>query len=136
MTLDANPDARSYLLPARQRLDDARALLDAGRTNGCIFLAGFAVECLLKAVILTNSTPRERPELLVRLKEDFGHNVVRLRQEAARRGVHPGEAERSAFRTLTGRENDIRYDARVQSLQIARRVFEAATTLSRWAEGK
>lgn len=100
MPLDANPDARSYLVPAPQRLEDARVLLDAGRTNGCIFLAGFAIECLLKAVILANSTPQERPQLLVRLKEEFGHNLRTLAREVARRGVPLGRTEDEAVRRV------------------------------------
>ncbi|HVS69734.1 MAG TPA: hypothetical protein VHQ47_00595 [Phycisphaerae bacterium] len=40
---------------AERRLDDARALRDTGenaRANGAIYLAGFVVECLLKAKLL------------------------------------------------------------------------------------
>lgn len=136
MSLDANPDARAYSVPARQRLDDARVLVENGRTNGSIFLAGFAVECLLKALILVNSTPRERPRLLERLKAEFGHNLDALRREAARRGVHLGPAERAAFVPLNSWNNNIRYEARVQSLQAGRAVLAAAEVLFQWAEGR
>lgn len=40
---------------AELRADDAQALLDTGqkaRTNGAIYLAGFVIECLLKALLL------------------------------------------------------------------------------------
>ena len=90
----------------------------------------------MKALILVNSTPRERPRLLERLKAEFGHNLDALRREAARRGVHLGPAERAAFVPLNSWNNNIRYEARVQSLQAGRAVLAAAEVLFQWAEGR
>ena len=46
---------------AQVRLDDARALLDAGRTSGAYYLAGYAVECAVKAVITSAFRQYEMP---------------------------------------------------------------------------
>lgn len=39
---------------AEERAEDARTLLDAGRWSGAYYLIGYAVECALKACILTH----------------------------------------------------------------------------------
>jgi len=56
----------------KHRLDDARVLLDHGRWRGAMYLAGYAVECLLKA------------KLMVR----FGcSHLLKLEDELIRRGL-------------------------------------------------
>jgi HEPN domain-containing protein len=75
MSLEENPDTRAYYVPARRRLEDARVLLKCYRYDGARYLAGFAVECVLKALILVNSTPKERPTLVARLKGEIGHDL-------------------------------------------------------------
>ena len=43
-------EARLYYRAAKQRFDDAQLLLGAGRTTAAIYLAGYTVECFLKAL--------------------------------------------------------------------------------------
>jgi HEPN domain-containing protein len=63
------------------RLQDARALSDARRWGGTIYLAGYVVECLLKAVLLARLG-------LVALPEKYWHHdLERLVDEA---GLRPG----------------------------------------------
>jgi len=38
---------------AKQRFDDALLLLEMGRTTAAVYLAGYSVECMLKALILS-----------------------------------------------------------------------------------
>lgn len=57
---------------SRHRLDDARALLTASRWRGAMYLAGYSVECLLKA----------------KLMRMFGcRHLVELEDELQRRGA-------------------------------------------------
>ena len=37
---------------SRHRLDDAQALFEKGRWRGCMYLAGYSLECLLKAKLM------------------------------------------------------------------------------------
>lgn len=134
MSLESNPDARVYYIPARRRLEDARILLDNNRRDGARYLAGFAVECLLKALILAQSTPRQRPTLVTRLKGEFGHDLDALRKEIARRGLHPGDAELQAFRRLATWDNNDRYDPQLQSQEVAEATCTAAELLFGWAD--
>ncbi len=43
---------REQLKSSIHRLDDAKALLDASRWRGAMYLAGYSIECLLKAKLM------------------------------------------------------------------------------------
>ncbi|MDB5337830.1 MAG: hypothetical protein JWN70_3449 [Planctomycetaceae bacterium] len=43
---------REQLKSSIHRLDDAKALLDAARWRGAMYLAGYSIECLLKAKLM------------------------------------------------------------------------------------
>ena len=47
---------------AEQRAADAEALLNAGQWSGAFYLAGYAVECGLKACIAAQIGPHEYPD--------------------------------------------------------------------------
>ena len=47
----------------RHRLDDARALLDASRWRGAMYMAGYSVECLLKTKLMRIFNCRHLGEL-------------------------------------------------------------------------
>jgi HEPN domain-containing protein len=61
----------------KHRLDDARALLNAVRWRGAMYLAGYAVECLLKTKLMRMFDCRHLRE---------------LEAELLRRGVLPAQA--------------------------------------------
>lgn len=48
---------------SRHRLEDARALFDAKRWRGCMYLAGYAVECTLKTKLMRLFDCRQLREL-------------------------------------------------------------------------
>ena len=48
MALPSASEARPYYRAAKQRFEDARFLLEADRTTGAIYLAGYCVECMLR----------------------------------------------------------------------------------------
>jgi hypothetical protein len=53
MSLPHAEEAREFYQAAKQRLADSYLLLDHGRTTGSMYLAGYAVECMLKALVLS-----------------------------------------------------------------------------------
>jgi HEPN domain-containing protein len=48
---------------SNHRLDDARALFNAGRWRGAMYMAGYAVECLLKTKLMQRYSCRTLHEL-------------------------------------------------------------------------
>ena len=60
MTTPSAPDARLFFRFALQRHDDAQVLLRYDHTTGAVYLAGYGVECILKALILSGVPRKER----------------------------------------------------------------------------
>ena len=60
--------ARLFHRAGKQRFDEAQLLLEAGRTTGAVYLAGYTVECFLKALILAGVAKELRQELLGELR--------------------------------------------------------------------
>lgn len=72
---------------AEDRIADAKILLDAGRWSGAYYLAGYALECGLKACIakLTNQDDFPRDRKFV--EECYTHNLEKLLKAAGLKPV-------------------------------------------------
>ncbi len=57
--MPSSAQARCFYRAARQRFDDALLLLEMERTTAAVYLSGYIVECMLKALILS-AVPREQ----------------------------------------------------------------------------
>jgi hypothetical protein len=68
-------EARLYYRAGKQRFEDSQFLLREQRTTGAVYLAGYTVECLLKALILASVAPGLRRELLGELRGIRAHNI-------------------------------------------------------------
>lgn len=62
---------------AEMRLADAEALLVAGRYSGAYYLAGYAVECAIKACIAKQFRQHEFPDL-PRVRQIYTHGYETL----------------------------------------------------------
>jgi HEPN domain-containing protein len=70
-------DRRDLRALSRVRLSEAKALLKAGLPNGAYYLAGYAVECALKACIAKETQRYEFPEKK-RVDASYTHNLKEL----------------------------------------------------------
>ena len=59
MGMPADINARRYYRVAFQRLEDGKSLLEINRPRAAIYLTGYAVECILKALIVTSTPSQE-----------------------------------------------------------------------------
>src|SRR5439155_8365250 len=75
MALPRPTEARLYYRAAKQRYDDAELLLEAGRTTGAVYLAGYTVECFLKALVLAGVAPGLRKRLLREFRGSRAHEI-------------------------------------------------------------
>ena len=98
---------------ARTRLREAKSLLAAGHSGGAYYLAGFAVECALKACIAKRTRRHEFPEKKEVL-ESYTHDLSALlraaRLEAQLR--HEGQIAphlQGNWNIVTKWQNDSRY---------------------------
>lgn len=67
---------------ARVRLEEAKALLDAGRPAGAYYLAGYTVECALKACIPKRTREHDFPPPPNAVRDDYSHDLADLRKAA------------------------------------------------------
>ena len=63
---------------ARIRLKEARSLLKNGHYHGAYYLAGYAVECALKACIAKNSEQYALPPKVKIVQQIYSHNFEQL----------------------------------------------------------
>ncbi len=78
-------DRRIQLGASRRRREDADALHDAHRWAGAIYLAGYAIECSLKALICSNEGKNSFKDTRMfkrGVQGDTLHNLARLLPEA------------------------------------------------------
>jgi HEPN domain-containing protein len=70
-------DRRDFQVLSRLRLKEARVLLAARLYDGAYYLAGYAVECALKACIAKATRRHEFPDR-VRVNGSYTHNLKEL----------------------------------------------------------
>jgi HEPN domain-containing protein len=75
MGLPQSPEARLFYRAGKQRFDDAQILLRDQRTTGAMYLAGYTVECLLKALVLASVAPNLRAQLLGEFRGSRAHDI-------------------------------------------------------------
>jgi HEPN domain-containing protein len=137
MALPRPKEAREYYRAARQRYDDADLLLAAGRTTGAVYLAGYTVECMLKALVLAGVAPRLRLELLGQFRGSRGHDIEWLgslyRQHVS--SSLPKAVTRQLYH-VTAWSTDLRYAGNVVKRSDAEGFMTAVDAISRWADGR
>jgi len=66
---------------ARTRINEAKVLLENGRYEGAYYLAGYAVECALKACIAKQTQRQEFPDKK-RVDDSYTHDLAKLARVA------------------------------------------------------
>jgi HEPN domain-containing protein len=137
MGLPQSTEARLYYRAARQRYDDAELLLEAGRTTGAVYLAGYTVECFLKALVLASVAPGLRTELLTQFRGSHAHDVEWL-GALYRRNVGtavPRGVTRHLSRVASW-STDLRYATGVLKRRDADEFMESVVAVAIWADGR
>jgi HEPN domain-containing protein len=131
-------DARRYYRVSVQRLEEAELILSRlGLAHAAVYLAGYSVECILKALVLVRTPLRNRHATLKALKEDkrFGHNLAGLRDGAVARGALPPREIARQLAYVSTWSEQMRYDPTDRRLADAERFVVAARLVFRWADG-
>ena len=137
MALPTDTDVRKYYRVAMQRLDEARQILmNLELAAAAIYLTGYAVECMLKALVLSHTPRVARKRMLQSLKDDFGHNLRRLRAEIIARGVVPRPDIVRELLFVSSWSPELRYEPGPGDPREAARFLDAATAILAWADGR
>jgi HEPN domain-containing protein len=137
MALPKSNPARRYYRAAKQRYEDAELLLNSARTTGAVYLAGYTVECFLKALILDSVGARLRAELLKQFRGNQAHDLEWLATMYRLHGkaTVPSDVKQHLVR-VASRSTDLRYAARMLKTEEAEEFMESVEDISTWADGR
>ncbi|HZL35596.1 MAG TPA: hypothetical protein VFC78_09830 [Tepidisphaeraceae bacterium] len=135
MSIPSDHDARKYYRVAKQRLVEAELILEKlDRPAAAIYIGGYAVECILKALILVLTPARSRADALRSLKTDYGHSLLRLRDGIRRCGaIIPADVMGNIL-FATAWSPDLRYEPGPGDPDEAREFMRAVRTVVVWAD--
>lgn len=119
-----------------QRLDDARHLMKGDRTTGAVYLAGYAVECMLKALLLSQVAPSRRVGILADFRGKRGHDFRRLKADYLKYGGPPVPTTMiRPFAMVVSWTTDLRYFAGTIARADAKTFMANAENLIQWMDG-
>ena len=127
--------SQSFIRAATQRLDAAR-FLSPNYSLDKVYLAGYAVECSIKSLILANTSPTEQAETLEEISHGAGaHNIDILRGILARKVPRIPAVVFSAM-TEISREwsTNLRYIGKSVPSEEAERFLADVNTILAWVE--
>lgn len=137
MAVPSSIEARLFYRCASQRFDEAQVLLEAVRTTGAVYLAGYGIECILKALILSVVPSSEANAVLRTFRGHRAHDYEWLREEyRLNGGAHPPREVNRCFTLVDRWSTDLRYSPGNLKERDADSFFKAAKVILGWADGR
>jgi hypothetical protein len=127
-------DVRRFHVAAGQRFEDAQVLFAHGRSTGAVYLAGYAVECLLKAVLIARTPVSRRRRVWDSFRGKAGHNLDSLRYAVSRVGVSIPEHCLRHFVQVSSWTTDLRYYAGSKKKADAQAFLRSAGVMIEWLQ--
>jgi hypothetical protein len=127
--------ARRFYRVAKQRFDDALLLLEMERTTAAIYLAGYSVECMLKALILSAVPQAQEAELLGLFHGARAHDyewLLHLYVEKGGARMPPSVVP--YFARVNSWSTDMRYAPGTVAAHEAKAFLDAAVEIMTWAD--
>ncbi|HEX4608347.1 MAG TPA: HEPN domain-containing protein [Urbifossiella sp.] len=133
--MPADADARKYYRAAGQRWDEAKFLQKADMPVGAVYLAGYCVECMLKALILCQTPPKKRSEVRELFRGGKAHDYDWLRERYRLQGgsTMPPDVVQ-AFSEVIVWETDLRYEPGTMAEDDVLAFMRAADAIRSWAD--
>ena len=137
MPLPNAEEARPFYRSSLQRFEDARFLLEAGRTTGAVYLAGYGVECILKALILSALPAGGRQAMLSQFRGARAHSYDWLRTRYFENGGPPFPSDVSRALALVNTwDTDLRYQPGTTKRRDAEAFLRSAQRFIEFADGR
>jgi len=137
VAVPSSRNARIFYRAARQRFEDAEFLMGVDRTTAAVYLAGYSVECILKALILANVPRAEEKEILAMFRGARARDYVWLLRLYAERGGPdlPSELVLHFARVNTW-STDMRYSPGTIALRDVKAFLDSALKILAWGDGR
>lgn len=102
-----------------------------------VYLAGYSVECILKAVLLAVTPESQRPAVVGEVcRGRKGHDFSHLTGLLQKRGISWSGPIQTALGTLNDWSTDLRYETAEYDETDARKFLSRVDLVLDWAEGK
>jgi hypothetical protein len=137
MAVPGSQDARLFYRCAFQRYEEAEVRRQAAYTTGAVYLAGYGIECILKALVLMAVPANTRAAALKSFRGSRAHDYEWLRSIYLTNGGarFPPEITRH-FPLVNDWSTDLRYSPRSVRLEEAEAFMAAALAIIQWADGR
>jgi len=131
----SSADARLFYRCAIRRFEEAQVLFKAEYTTGAVYLAGYGVECILKALLLTAVPANQRATLLQSFRGAKAHEYDWLRSLYLEKGGarFPREINKH-FTLVNDWSTDLRYLPRQVGTADAESLLKATEAIMQWAQ--
>lgn len=128
-------DIRKYRRASGQRLESAEILLRTGRYHDSMYLAGYVVECALKAVILARTPVSQRKVTLIKIGlGQKAHDFEYLKEILRNAGCTLPRAENAMLRRVATWSTAWRYEVGRGDADTARYFLDNARGIHDWME--
>jgi len=136
MTARRSQHVKLFEKLADQRFEEAEFLFNKSPyTTVTAYLAGYAVECILKALLLSRTPVSRQQKLFDSFRGGKAHNFEWLKNELRKKKVAwPAELARS-FKTVSQWSTEWRYKAGRIPPREADAFLKATSELLQWAKG-
>jgi len=128
--------SREFLKAAKQRLITATFLLDNRYNLDAMYLAGYAVECSLKALILEKTAHADRSEMLRSISSGRQMHDPEILGELLKNLNNPIPLHLVKRFRRFGWSTDLRYQTGRTSSSETRGFLKAAKDTNKWVEGQ
>jgi len=137
MSLPDNPIPRRFYRVAFQRLEESQVLFGAGYNIGCVYLAGYAVECILKSLILNSLPPKEHSAVESEFRGQRAHQYEWRRNRYAQTNAPslPGDVSK-ALTFVSTWETSLRYKPGLGEPDDAIRFLNDVKHILDWADSR
>lgn len=137
MPLPTSRNARLFYRAAKERLEDAELLFSLKRTTAAVYLAGYSVECMIKALILSAVPDSREAQILAMFRGRLAHDfrwLIGLYQRYT--GVGIPQHLTDDFEEVTDWSTDMRYSPATIHTNQAKDFLDSTTQIMKWADGR
>jgi HEPN domain-containing protein len=137
MAVPSSSDARLFYRCAFQRFEEAQVLFKANYNTGAVYLAGYGIECMLKALVIMAVPAVTRNQVLRSFRTARAHDYAWLRDMYLIRGgaKFPSQIAR-AFTLVNEWSTEIRYSPTSVRTEEAEAFLNSASVIIKWADGR
>ncbi len=132
-----NPQMFWRAATKRRAAAEVLAQHDPPHFTDAVYLAGYAGECILKALILASIPVSKRPAIIDgEFRGRKGHDIAHLMGLLREQGVGWSVSVQPALRRLAGWSTDLRYETAEFDGQEARGFLSHVDLILDWAKGR